>query len=91
MPNKNIQTDSHVCLQTFMFVYVHTYIHTEMHFSLETYIILELSISIFFRFVYFQISRMSILLVIWISDNPGSMEITQIWYDGVGFSLCLYQ
>ena len=36
MPNTDIHTDTHVCLQTCM----HTYIQVK-HFSLETYVILD--------------------------------------------------
>ena len=61
------QTDTHVCLQTCMHTYItHTFQPIKLH------IILELSISTIFRFTYLPISRISIFLEIWKSDNSGN-------------------
>ena len=67
-----IHIDRHpFCLETCL----HTYIHNS-HFSLEMYIILDLNISMFSDL---YISRISILLEIWKSDNSDKIEILEIW------------
>ena len=67
----------HLCLPTC----IHTYIQV-IHFNLETYNFFKLNICKIFRFSYsekFKISRISILVKIWKSDNPGNRKILQVW------------
>ena len=71
LTHAHIHTWIHTCIEThafliqiFIFAYKQTYIKA-IHFSLETYIILDLSICTIFRFAYLQYFQNSILLEIW--------------------------
>ena len=60
MPNADIQTATHVCLQKCM----HTFIQCK-HFILELYVTLELSVATILDVLVYSISRISMLLDIW--------------------------
>ena len=65
-----------ICVHTFINACIHTYIHT--YISAYKHILLELSISIIFGFLYFQNSRILILLKIWKSGDFGNMGVLEL-------------
>ena len=68
----------YVCVYCILNILMHVCIHTYMTHTFQPRNICNLELSIFtvFRFTYFQISKISLLIEIWKSDNSGNMVIS---------------